>query len=631
MKKIVFLLCFLALRLSANPYQDFQPDAFQLQISPFEKEVLDNSIPFFHQALIVSGIQFSDIPKYQKDYETLLESIGKEIKNLTPYQQADKVLKILHEKKLKRYEAGQTEILTLFDKGLFNCVSSSLFYNMVMTDLGFPTRGVLLPDHVFSEINIDNKWYDAETTVAPGFDAGSKKEVLDDFKNKTGFVYVPLSSRGKNTVLIPNKAYLALIYSNTAAVLIEKKDFIKAINSAYKAMLLFPEFVEGAKNLQAAYNQYALDFISRGKFIDAEKLLLESLKLFPALETTKHNLKAVYTQWLNTLFQKSLYEDAFALMDSRKNEFTQEEKRNYYLMMIQNLVKKDKNYPKALEAIQKGEEIYSNDPDFQQFKKFVIQEYSSDLKKQGKQAEALKLLETYSDDSDVFLMKILQMIQEGKIREAKEDILKILYQKPDENIIKAMMQVSYEALRFQKPEETKDVVLALVPLAPRFTILKQYFPNILSLLGQYYYKNGQASEGIDVLNALYQEPFLDSYTIQAIGDLYYNGILYPLLKQKNYEQAAKAVNRGIELTRKKYPMLLDTYRNLYINLGAQYYQEKEYAKAYQIYVKLMREFGKHPNVFPNFKAVSKAYLEMLKSAKSPDYETVKKEVEELMK
>lgn len=117
-------------------------------------------------------IQFNDLfAKIKKDIQNYESKQG----NLNAYNKSEFILHLLHRYQFRVSLSGpstgyNTGISETFDRKEFNCYKSALIYNAVMQREGIESRYVTVPLHIFSEIKIEGKWIQVETTNAFGFD-----------------------------------------------------------------------------------------------------------------------------------------------------------------------------------------------------------------------------------------------------------------------------------------------------------------------------------------------------------------------------------------------------------------------------------------------------------------------------
>ena len=148
----------------------------------------------------------------------------------------EKLLYFVHERCYKKYDTYSTTIDNIYEKGKYNCVSSSIFYATFLIKYGVNFSAVETVDHVFIEIDFDSEEIDVETTNEYGFDPGNKKDVLDQFGQTTGFRYVPKKDY-KNRNVINSKQLLFLVYHNLSNIYYKRKETVKSANLGYLSYL----------------------------------------------------------------------------------------------------------------------------------------------------------------------------------------------------------------------------------------------------------------------------------------------------------------------------------------------------------------------------------------------------------
>lgn len=148
----------------------------------------------------------------------------------------EKLLYFIHERCYKKYDTYSTTIDNIYEKGKYNCVSSSIFYSTFLIKYGVKFNAVETIDHVFIEIDFDSEEIDVETTNKYGFDPGNKKDVLDQFGQTTGFRYVPKKDY-KNRNAITSKQLLFLVYHNLSNLYYKKKETVKSANLGFLSYL----------------------------------------------------------------------------------------------------------------------------------------------------------------------------------------------------------------------------------------------------------------------------------------------------------------------------------------------------------------------------------------------------------
>ncbi len=218
-------------------------------VDAYTGEIIDNDftdvdyLDYFRYFVIVSEniINYDFLLSWFYSIETdidkkLVEEFGDgSYKDFTLENQkkfCEKLLYFLHERCYKKYDTYSTTIDNIYEKGRYNCVSSSIFYATFLIKYGIKFRAVETVDHVFIEIDFDSEEIDVETTNPYGFDPGNKKDVLDQFGKTTGFRYVPKRDY-KNRNNINAKQLLFLVYHNLSNLYYKKKQTVKSANLSF--------------------------------------------------------------------------------------------------------------------------------------------------------------------------------------------------------------------------------------------------------------------------------------------------------------------------------------------------------------------------------------------------------------
>jgi hypothetical protein len=90
------------------------------------------------------------------------------------YRKARRVYRELHQRYLREYDESADALELILEDGRYNCLSASLFSAVVYEALGYPTRIVEMPGHLFLEIDVRGRRIDIESTSAHGFDVARR-------------------------------------------------------------------------------------------------------------------------------------------------------------------------------------------------------------------------------------------------------------------------------------------------------------------------------------------------------------------------------------------------------------------------------------------------------------------------
>ena len=201
----------------------------------------------------------------------------------------EKLLKWMHENFLTKYIENETRMDVLLDKGYYNCVSSAVFYMILVSARNIPIHGVLAPDHAFCRLpEAGDTGIDVETTTAYGFDPGNRKEAVETFSGRTGFAYVPQGSYSSRQD-IGEKELVALIYQNRISRLQTVSQWKPTVDMALEAWKLtgtnaYREyFLTSLKNLAAeadrtGHYEFTLDVYIRAAPLIASGSFVHELK-----------------------------------------------------------------------------------------------------------------------------------------------------------------------------------------------------------------------------------------------------------------------------------------------------------------------------------------------------------------
>ncbi|MDA3899813.1 MAG: hypothetical protein PF637_04765 [Spirochaetes bacterium] len=227
---IIFLIIFplqaadLKKHISEFGYDFLHETVTETEFREINKVSFDNKRPVYNDRLIKLYLIASEInsePRFTrelKNFESVIETIRPQVKGLSSYHRAEKILHLLHDIYFKTeitgsgagYNIGIEDTLT--DKR-FNCYKSALIYNAVLDYFGYESYLVIVPDHIYSVILTDGKQIEVETTNRYGFDpydrgAPEFKRALD----KPGVTFSKKNYRTKTP--IDNISVISIIYNS---------------------------------------------------------------------------------------------------------------------------------------------------------------------------------------------------------------------------------------------------------------------------------------------------------------------------------------------------------------------------------------------------------------------------------
>jgi tetratricopeptide (TPR) repeat protein len=296
-------------------------------------------------------------------------------------ERAEFVLSFLHKNYLKSYSLYQTRIDTVLTNGVYNCVSSAVFFIILCESAGIRTSGVITKEHAFAIVHIDNRDFDVETTNRYGFDPGNKKEFHDSSGNITGFAYVPPQNyRDRQT--ISNIELVSLILNNRIAEQERRNRYADAVPLAInRAAILF------GNSLTVSSEGSADDLI----FVDPRKDLLDRL-----------------TNYGSTLLKANREENAISWAEIACARYPANEHwQEYFFAAVNNRISrfvKEKKITEAVNFLENNKKYLSE----KSYAQLDVQLFDTGI------INSINLIKN-ADDGNIILVSIKQSLEGGKI------------------------------------------------------------------------------------------------------------------------------------------------------------------------------------------------------------------------
>ena len=229
--------------------------------------------------IIASGITDEDKFKlYKEKLNDIRNSAKSELSQYAgegAYDFGKRLLLWIYEKGiLKKYFETATLFQDMIYKGEYNCLTSSILYSLLYTEFGYKVKGILTSNHAFCMVYTDNGNIDVETTVAEGFDPGTKE--IRNTGSSTIITFVPKQNYNKRNE-VDILTLIATLYTNSISLRKIEKDLDKQIIMAKKAYYLSPHTEMYNDNLIRAFNRAALEHIKKSEYDEAYRHLEEAL------------------------------------------------------------------------------------------------------------------------------------------------------------------------------------------------------------------------------------------------------------------------------------------------------------------------------------------------------------------
>ena len=248
-------------------------DSFALMKEPLETEKLIDL--FLH----TSGTKPENFTMYKerirRETDDLIRYIDLMQRRENPLPTGDLILQYLHQDTLVRYSENQTRLDSLLDSGIFNCVSSAVYYMIFCRALGIEVKGIHAADHAFCSVTDPGleSPVDVETTNKWGYNPGTKKAFQSEFKESTGFIYVPPGEYSER-IELGDREMAGLILQNRIVLHQRRGDYENALVLASDRLALTgskqaeKDYFDSIQNLAAMYNQQqqyekAIDLINQ--------------------------------------------------------------------------------------------------------------------------------------------------------------------------------------------------------------------------------------------------------------------------------------------------------------------------------------------------------------------------------
>ena len=192
---------------------------------------------------------------------------------------------------LKKYFETSTLFQDMISKGEYNCLSSSILYYLLYSEFGYEVKGVLTSSHAFCTVYTEKGPIDVETTVAKGFNPGTKE--IRNTGTSTIVTFVPkqnYNNRNDADIL----TLIATLYPNSISLRKIENDLDKQLTMAKKAYYLSPYTEMYNENLVNAYNRAALDALKTKDYEKSYTYLKEAYEFNPNNTMTKKNTEHYY-------------------------------------------------------------------------------------------------------------------------------------------------------------------------------------------------------------------------------------------------------------------------------------------------------------------------------------------------
>ena len=457
MKKIYISVIFILFQLNLNASDLINSP----KIEPlFTLENISQKTELTPEELIISSIEFSEIDSQSFQAKEILEKYSQlekivtssEFTKLNETDRAKQILSLMYEKTLTTYIESQSRITTMFQKGTYNCVSSSILYLSLAKAAGLKVIPQKTPSHAFCSVYINEEKIDVETTNPYGFNPGTKHE-LQAQNNKKAYAIIP-QIKYQNRIEISEKNLISLIGANLYGIYLDKNIFEPAIQLALARInFLKTENTkikeEARSDLDTIFSNYTIFLENKNNYFHSLNFLKDcintvgttqkltdtySLSLYNAIvyelnnknitnsknlfNTHKDNIfseyqikinEMIYIEELQSKLENATITEALQILDNAEKEITLTQKQNnlrinnlkefFWIELINQEVVKE-NYIQAAKLADEYLLQMPNSQNLKQIKKTCLKNHGISihnkivpLVNQKKYSQAMKILQ----------------------------------------------------------------------------------------------------------------------------------------------------------------------------------------------------------------------------------------------
>jgi hypothetical protein len=278
------------------------PTAFaSLEAEPRPESVTSSTERLLGEMLLASGVE---LPEQRAALVEGLQAAAVDIAerhgNGDPgYRKARRVHRDLHRRYLREYDERADAIQLILSEGRYNCLSASLFSALVYESLGYPTRVVEMPGHLFLEIEIKGRRIDIEATSAHGFDVARRLRAYESgiFDPSDDLRWLGVSTRartGDNRDLwhVSLDQAIGFAWLNRAWRAWGEKQAVEAAGYVLEAARWLPDMAGRASGIDRLLGEAFLWEYEQGRFESAYRVAAVGFELDGTTTSARDRLLA---------------------------------------------------------------------------------------------------------------------------------------------------------------------------------------------------------------------------------------------------------------------------------------------------------------------------------------------------
>ncbi|MCB9500957.1 MAG: hypothetical protein H6696_03375 [Deferribacteres bacterium] len=302
-----------------------EPPTLQSQLNA---DIDDGNLDHFRPieaAFILSGVSNRDsLAHYVAWFEGIVDQIR--AYNFDTFDKAalaQKIFAILHSNILGEYALESTTLLDIVNRKEYNCVSSTILYNLVCQAMGIETKAFETPTHVYTIfIDFDEKFI-VENTSPMGFNILKNLNAYSHFLHQ----YYPQDQRlsigldrlyayeNRNGRPINNSELLGLLAYNQAYFAAKQQDFERAYDFVLTAQRFNADSRSNINFEQNLYFRWGKKCYDEKRYFDAFTVFADGFYRYPDNGGLEQNTRLSFLNCLQYFWYKKDWPASKQLLD----------------------------------------------------------------------------------------------------------------------------------------------------------------------------------------------------------------------------------------------------------------------------------------------------------------------------
>jgi tetratricopeptide (TPR) repeat protein len=297
------------------------------------------------------------------------------------------------------YDKHGSSVVGALRHGRFNCVSSSILFRCLCTELGLPTAAVETSGHVWMRLTSPTRTAAVQTTDVQTTVASWQDAIRGDYWPS---VRPAGSARNVSQTRRPAREVgelelVAMIYYNRGVDLLHQRDYVSAAQMNRTALALDPRSLAARANLLASLNNRAVQLTEQEQYRAAHDVLLKGLSFDAKYVPLLDNDLYLHHQWIASLCRRARFDEVMDVLDAaQKRRGNEPFFRQTRLQACRRWAERLLAEGSVDEAFALFEGEQNRDPDstaLRQIESEVINDRAVALAEQQRLGEAIELLE----------------------------------------------------------------------------------------------------------------------------------------------------------------------------------------------------------------------------------------------